>query len=142
MKKILAIAVALLLAAAPALAQRDETIYATLSPTGEVLSVEAGVRVEGEAGEYTETGDYASVEALSGQVSYADGVVTCQIEDGQAVYFDGLLEGAVLPWTVSVTTSAEIGASGPVDIDIHIAPNPDCADAYYAENLALQMTLY
>ena len=50
MKKILAIAVALLLAAAPALAQRDETIYATLSPTGEVLSVEAGVRVEGEAG--------------------------------------------------------------------------------------------
>ena len=141
MKKILAIAVALLLAAAPALAQRDETIYATLSPTGEVLSVEAGVRVEGEAGEYTETGDYASVEALSGQVSYADGVVTCQIEDGQAVYFDGLLEGAVLPWTVSVTTSAEIGASGPVDIDIHIAPNPDCADAYYAENLALQMTL-
>lgn len=56
MKKILAIVVALLLAAAPALAQRDETIYATLSPTGEVLSVEAGVRVEGEAGEYTETG--------------------------------------------------------------------------------------
>ena len=141
MKKVLAIAVALLLAAAPALAQRDETIYATLSPTGEVLSVEAGVRVEGEAGEYMETGDYASVEALSGLASYADGVVTCQLEEGQAVYFDGVLENTVLPWTVSVTTSAEIGASGPVDIDIHIAPNPDCTDAYYAENLALQMTL-
>ena len=141
MKKVLSIAVALLLAAVPALAQRDETIYATLSPTGDVLSVEAGVRVTGEAGEYTETGDYTSLEALSGQASYADGVVTCQLEEGQAVYFAGTMDAPTLPWTVSITTSAETGASGPVDIDIRVAPNPDCADAYYAENLALQMTL-
>ncbi len=162
MKYILNRALALLLAAcaffaAPAPARaaggtsKEEVVYATLNNDGTVKDtyVVNIFNLESD-GVVTDYGAYSSVSNLSNTnpIDRAGDMTTAEASKGR-FYYQGRVESAELPWTVSVLyslnyveTAAEdlLGKSGKLGIRISTTKNA-AADATFYDNYMLQISL-
>ncbi len=124
---------------------KDEVVYARLDAAGALQSVY--VVNSFEATDVTDFGDYSSVKALNftEPLASADGVVAFSTSVGKS-YYQGELEGAQLPWTISiryvldgveVSASELAGASGALEILFDVSQNEACEGNFY-DAFALQ----
>ena len=152
-KRMLALAAALMLAASPAAARsadKEEVVYATTDASGAAEGVYV-VNIFG-AGDVTDYGEYSSVRMMNTEdaISQADGVITFS-SDAERVYYEGVMDGAQLPWLISVRYYLDgeelepheiAGRAGQARISIGIARNPECAgDFFDAYTLQLSLAL-
>lgn len=129
----------------------EEVIYAALSPDGTPRSAYAVVILNvSKAGSVHYYGDYTGVKNLTdtGAISYADGELTAQAEDGR-FYCQGDLADADLPWNVAVTYTLDgreigpddlAGAAGSLAINIKTTQNQG-VDARFFAHYLLQVTV-
>jgi X-X-X-Leu-X-X-Gly heptad repeat protein len=134
-----------------AVAEKEEVVYAVLSPGGAPESAYVVNRFRPSApGAFTDYGDYAKATALSSATPVeVDGdAVTFEFGDAPFSY-QGDVREPVLPWTVDIgyrldgeEISAEslAGADGALEIQIRTSRNPG-ADKTYYENYLLQISV-
>lgn len=158
LRRTTAAGLSLLLLTAPALAAAptptcDEALYITLDPYGvaKESSIVKSYLLNG-ATSITDRGDYSEVTNLTNYAVPMQTESTVTFDFGNNApdrfYFEGVtdLPAGTIPWTIDVSyllngvpTAAEdlAGASGLVQIDIDLVPNPDAPD-YFRNNLMLQ----
>jgi X-X-X-Leu-X-X-Gly heptad repeat protein len=134
-----------------AVAEKEEVVYAVLSPDGAPESAYVVNRFRPSApGAFTDYGDYAKATALSSATPVGvDGdAVTFKLGDAPFSY-QGDVKEPVLPWIVDIgyrldgeEISAEslAGADGALEIQIKTSRNPG-ADKIYYENYLLQISV-
>lgn len=147
MKKIIAICMSILLVLMPltcfagtGFTQKDETVYAILSPDGTQGQVKIVNRLSGVApGQVVDSGQYLSVRAMQQQLT-ADlnaGEVVWQLPNdiGSDFWYEGVIEKPLpikvaVKWTkdgVETAASELLGVSGTIGLTISVSPNPDAS---------------
>ncbi len=136
---------------APSLPPKEEVVYVKLLADGSFDSAYVVNSFElDRAGSFIDYGSYQAVHNLSTTVPLRlkDGTVVIAAPSGR-FYYQGDLDTAVLPWSISVSylldetpsCAAEIaGSSGKLEIVIDIEDNPD-ASPVFAENYLVQVAL-
>lgn len=157
MKKIfsLLLALGLLLAAVPALAEdadassvKEEVVYGMLEADGTPTELEVVNIFTG--GDLVDYGAYSMVKNLTGSEPITqNGEQITLHTDAARFYYQGTLTGKALPWLVAVTytldgqeitPAALAGASGALQIHLTVTQNPE-GDATFYQNYALQVTV-
>ena len=130
---------------------KDEVVYAVLSPEGAVNTVQVVNRFEiTAAGSYTDRGNYTSVTNLTDTrpLTRQGDSVAFDATEGN-FYYQGNMASADLPWTFDIsytldgtkTTPQELaGKSGKLEIRIRTAKNSS-ANAVFYENYMLQLSM-
>lgn len=99
-------------------------------------------------GNITDYGGYTSVKLpnSNGNITQTDDEITFSVPENQKVYYQGTLDGAEIPWVISIRyfldgeeLSAEeiAGKSGRLEISVDIAENEKCSGGFY-DNYDLQ----
>lgn len=147
---LMTLALALFVAFGALAAQKDEVIYARLSPAGTVEGVYVINAFEAQGAEtVTDRGDYTETLPLgdAGGFAYADGQASFTMQPGRFSY-QGTLADTALPWDIRLVyrlDGKEIeplslsGATGKLEIDLSVTVNE--ALRAYADSLSLQVTL-
>lgn len=155
MKKLMALALSLLMLALPVLALgetvKDETVYAKLAATGDVLSVLVVSHLDTpEAGEYVDYGAYTRIAPLTEEATpLVDGdAITWTLPANPEGFFAmGEMEDAALPFAfalaytldgAAVTPEDLAGQSGRVTLTLKATANPE-ADAYLRAHYMAQV---
>lgn len=152
MKRILLIALCLIMVSAAALAEakKTEVVYGKLDLKGGLSAVYIVNGFEtAEAAEVTDYGDYTEVINLSGTeaLSPRDGALTLQLSRGR-FYYQGNPEPRPLPWDIAfsykldgsdIEPEALSGASGHFEMTLSVTAREDLID--YAKALTLQISL-
>jgi len=136
-------------AVSPALARKQEVIYANLDSAGGVETIYV-VNSFQNAGTVEDYGRYTAVRTMVGpQVSEpADGKVTC-VTGGAALTYEGTLDSRDLPWVfavsytldgVPVTADELAGQSGNVQINFVIKQSRDFVNTVFFRHYSLQVT--
>jgi len=136
----------------------DEATYVNMDYYGAVtdISVVKSCSLNG----LTEFKDYGSYESVTNMSGYdkpllADGSVSWKLantENSQRFYYNCKMnkDAIMLPWNIDVSYKLNgvpcraetlAGASGLVEIDIHVTPN-DQAEEYFRNNMLLQAATY
>ena len=150
--KIIAGALALMLAVSPAAAfadsasAKEEVVYGNLAHDGTVTKVYA-VNIF-EDGNVTDYGDYTDVKNLTttDKITLKNGKVTVNASDAP-FYYEGTLKSQELPWDVDITYALDgvrcdaeelAGKSGALAINIDIGRG---SNSFFYNNYALQITM-
>jgi putative membrane protein len=155
----IALSAAMLLAPAGAIAagtpaiikNKNEIVYATLSPTGSVEGVYTVNEFElSQTGSVTDYGAYTSAVNLTDtqRLSSANGSVSFESDAG-GFYYQGNMGAVDLPWTISTSYSLDsaairpeelAGKSGLLEIKLTTARNQAINPVFY-EHYVLQITI-
>ena len=130
---------------------REEVIYATLTPGGQVQAAFAVTALEvSQPGTLVDYGPFSSALNLTSTapLTLSDDTVTVEAPAGR-FFYQGNMVNPKLPWDIAIryfvagnpTLPAELaGSVGPVRIEITTAPGAAEGRAYY-ENYVLQISL-
>ena len=127
---------------------KEEVIYIITDASGAVDSVNA-VNIFGK-GSVTDYGDYSSVKMLNTTDDITlDGNKVTFTTDSDKAYYQGTMEDAQVPWTITFTYTLDgktitpddlAGKSGALKIHISIQKNNKCTSDFY-DSYALQAAL-
>lgn len=128
--------------------EKEEVVYITLNADGTVFCVSVVNIVSG--GEITDYGAYTSVRNMTttDKLTLTDGVVTGSTSS-ERLYYEGILDNAVIPWKISVgyflngteyPADGIAGKSGELELKINISKNESCAGTFF-EDYALMETV-
>ncbi len=138
------------LSGTPAVYEKTEVVYATLSADG---SLEAAYVVNQfdveKAGDVEDLGSYEKVINITDEspIAYEGDAASFAVGEG-AFYYQGNMSAAQLPWDVSLSYQLDgedaspeelAGKSGLLSMNLTTKPNPD-VDASFAESYMLQVT--
>jgi len=156
-KKIITVALILIMAISlgiPAFAStentKNENVYVLLNDDGSTKNVYVVNGYESfSGGEFTDYGDYKSVENLStlDELSITSDTITGKIAKGKFNY-KGEVKNPQIPWNIAISytldgkaiTSGELaGKSGKVEIMINVTQNTNANSSFY-ENYTLQIS--
>jgi len=127
-------------------AEKEEVVYVMTDADGSVDSVYVVNSFDG--GNITDYGEYSNVKLLNsdGNITSSGDEITFSAPENQKVYYQGTLDGAEIPWVISIRyfldgeeLSAEeiAGKSGSLKISVDITENEKCGGSFY-DNYALQ----
>ena len=130
---------------------KDEVVYATLSPNGELDDIYVVNSLEvAKAGEILDYGEYSSVKNLTdlSKIDQNGQAVRIHAPEGKFYYQGNMEKNAELPWNIEISylldgreveASELAGREGHIEIKINTAAN-EKANAVYFENYLLQIS--
>lgn len=142
---------AVLPASAESGAGKEEVVYANLNGDGSLSAVYVVNILQPDAqGEVEDYGNYTEVRNMTTQDAIQlTGDVVSLHTDASKLYYEGKLEGAQLPWKLSIQhllngqelPAAELaGKSGAWEMRMQLSANPDGQSVFY-QNFALQVAI-
>lgn len=140
-----------ILALCEQVADKNEIVYVTYSAAGEHRETAVVNRFEVAEPQYlTDYGAYSSVQNLTTTeaIEQTGDTLGVQVDTG-IFYYEGIMDGAELPWDirvryllggVEVTPEALAGQAGDVEIILSFTKNPRCREDYF-DHYALNITM-